>query len=62
MFLVNLKALLGLILVYQYCQGDILSQATPTPSLSLLHSTVALYDSFGMSYIYTFIFIYDSVS
>ena len=49
---VDLKALVGLILLSQYYHvvvrksrgSDILLQATSTPSLSLLYSTIVLYD------------------
>ena len=55
MFRVNLKTLLGLILPNQYYHvvmrknqgrflGYIISLATPTPSMSLLYSTIVLYD------------------
>ena len=52
MFWADLKTLLSLILPIQYCYvknqgrflGYIISLATPTPSMSLLYSTIVLYD------------------
>ena len=57
MLRVDLKTLLGLILLKEYCHvvvrknrgrflGDILLQAMPTSSLPLLYSTIVLYDTF----------------
>ena len=56
MFRVDLKTLLGLVLLNQYCHvvvrkncdrflGYILSRIAPTPSMSLLYSTNVLYDN-----------------
>ena len=53
-FRVNLKTLLGLVLLNQYCHvvvrknrgrvlGYIISQITPTPSMSLLYIAIILY-------------------
>ena len=55
MFRVNLKTLLGLVLPNEYCHvvvrknrgrflGYIMSQIAPTPSMSLIYSTIVLYD------------------
>ena len=56
MLRVDLKTLLGLVLPNQYCHvivrkirgrflGYIISRIAPTPSMSLLYSTIVLYDS-----------------
>ena len=56
MFRVDLKTLLDLVLPKQYCDvvvrkiaagflGYIISRISPTPSMSLLYSTIVLYDN-----------------